>query len=64
MPHDKNGQVLQEGDRVLIEAVVTGIYPSDDFCNLNLSTVEPMFPSENPTTLVLNTRQVEKVDKG
>lgn len=63
MPHDKNGQELKVGDTVAVEAVVTAIFQTDDYCNVNLNTVEPMFPGNDKTFLVLNTKQVEKLDK-
>ncbi len=63
MPHDKNGQELKVGDTVNIEATVTDVQLGEEFCNVNLETVEPMFPGEHKTLIVLNARQTEKVDK-
>jgi len=60
MPHDKNGQQISVGDDVLIRATVTSVSPGEEYCNVNLETVEPMFPGEHKTPIVLNARQVEK----
>jgi len=60
MPHDKNGQQLSVGDDVLIRATVTNVSAGEEYCNVNLETVEPMFPGEHKTPIVLNARQVEK----
>ena len=57
MPHDKNGTLLQVGDRVLIPAIVTAIQPGDDYCNATLAA-DPMPPYEKPYPLTMNTRQV------
>ena len=59
MPHDKNGRELRVGDCVNIPARVTKIEMTEEYCNVTLSTRENMPPYETPTTLVLNTRQVE-----
>lgn len=60
MPHDKNGVLLQVGDRVIIPAVVKSITMSEEFCNVTLETVEPMFPSDRHDTVTLNAKQVVK----
>jgi hypothetical protein len=61
MPHDNKNNKLQVGDTVLVPCVVTEIYEADEYCNVNLKTVRPMYPSDNPTSIVLNTRQVDKL---
>lgn len=61
MPHDKNGKLLREGDEVFLRCKVTQIQPSMEYCNLNLVTVEPMFPSTTPFTLTANAKQVELI---
>jgi hypothetical protein len=60
MPHDKNGKALQVGDAVIVRAVVAQVCESPDYCNVTLKTVEPMHPGDLRSSLVLNTRQVEK----
>jgi hypothetical protein len=36
MPHDRNGTLLQVGDRVQIEATVKQITMAEDYCNLTV----------------------------
>lgn len=60
MPHDKNGQVLSIGDTVLIEAKVKNVYTGDEYCNVELETVEVMYPGENKSGITLNAKQVTK----
>jgi hypothetical protein len=62
MPHDKNGNLLSVGDRVNIVGVVKEIQPGDEFCNVTLETTEPMYPGDQKTAIVLNAKQVEKMD--
>lgn len=59
MPHDRNGQLLKVGDRVLIEAEVTSITPSEDYCNATVKTVLPMPPYTDGTSITLNTKQLQ-----
>lgn len=62
MPHDKNGELVAVGDLVTIEFVVTAVHMSEDFCNVNLESVEGMPPSGTKTSLgAVNTRQTVKV---
>ena len=61
MPHDISGQPLREGDEVLIRARVVRIDSGDNYCNVSLETVQPMYPGEHKSAITLNTRQVEKV---
>lgn len=58
MPHDKNGNLLQVGDAVLIEATVTMVSTGEEYCNVTVSTVEKMFPGDYVTTITLNAKQV------
>jgi hypothetical protein len=60
MPHDKNGNILQPGDRVIVRAVVNRVDAGDEYCNVTLETEEPMYPGDHRSALTLNTRQVEK----
>lgn len=62
--HDKNGKPLFKGDTVTITCVVKECTSNPDHCNVTLETVEPMFPSDDyKSTIVLNTKQVEKIDQ-
>jgi hypothetical protein len=58
--HDKNGKLLNIGDKVIVECVVENTYATenDGFCNITVKTVEPMFPTEHPTTITFNSKQV------
>lgn len=64
MPHDRNGLLLQVGDRVLVEATVKSIVMQEDYCNVTLETACPMPPYTVPTTLTLNAKQVAKMITG
>ena len=58
MPHDKNGAPLKAGDRVTIEAVVQDVQTGEEYCNVNVKTIEPMFPGNDRTSITLNAKQV------
>ena len=62
MPHDSKGNELKPGDEVLIRARVQSIEASSEYCNATVHTLIPMPPYTSPFTIVLNTKQVEKVD--
>lgn len=61
MPHDIDDNELQVGDVVLVECVVESVQPGAEYCNVTLKTTRPMPPYTNPTTIVLNTKQVKKL---
>lgn len=62
MPHDKNGTLLNVGDRVTMEFIVKDVFAAEEYCNINLESVDPLYPGPNKTTLgAVNTRQVVKV---
>lgn len=64
MPHDKNGQEIWTGDRVTMEFEVVSVVATEDYCNVNLRSVEGMPPLGKKTELgAVNTRQVVKVAK-
>ena len=58
--HDRFGRPIQVGDKVLVECVAKECYATDEYCNLTLETVLPMFPGENKTVIVVNAKQVVK----
>ena len=61
MPHDKNGNLLQVGDRVDIPCVVKSITMDEGYCNLTVETTEVMPPDNKYTnTYSLNSKQVVK----
>jgi hypothetical protein len=61
MPHDKNGNTLQPGDRVIVKATVMRVDPAEEYCNVSLETEEPMYPGDYKSPIILNARQVEKL---
>ncbi len=63
MPHDKNGKLVQVGDFVIVLCVVKSIAMQEDYCNVTLNTESPMPPYTTPTTLTLNMKQVNLVEK-
>lgn len=42
--HDRNGTPLKKGDTVLVEAVITELYESEEYCNVSLKSVEGRRP--------------------
>lgn len=62
MPHDKNGVLLAVGDLVNVPCKIASIQTGEEYCNVSLETVIPMPPYTVPSTLTLNTKQVEKVE--
>jgi hypothetical protein len=44
--HDRNGTELRQGDVVLIPAVITGLSPGEDYCNVSLQTVHGRRPDD------------------
>ena len=60
--HDKNGQVLDAGDLVTLQARVTSTSTGEDYCNLSLLTVESLHP-EFARVVRLNANLVELVEK-
>lgn len=58
MPHDKNGQAVKEGDRVAIFGTVKRVEVGEEYCNVTVETEEPMYPSDAPSSVTLNARQV------
>lgn len=64
MPHDRKGNVLAEGDQVLVPATVRKVHEGEEYCNVDLETDEPMYPGDSKSGITLNARQVEKVITG
>lgn len=59
MPHDANGQTLKAGDRVTMEFEVTEVTELDNYCNISLESVLPIYPGTGKTALhAVNSRQV------
>ena len=65
MPHDKNGNPLRRGDEVLVRFRVKQVNQGEDFCNVELESLEHMQPSGPPLTIMaINSRQTELVEGG
>ena len=60
MPHDKNGNLLSVGDTVNVSCRIKAIHDTEGYCNVDLETLQPMYPSDNKSFLVLNAKQVLK----
>lgn len=58
MPHDKNGKTLRPGDLVTMAFNVTAVQTGEEYCNVSLESVEPMYPGEHKTNVTANARQV------
>jgi hypothetical protein len=64
MPHDKNGLLIEQGDHVTVEFVVTQVSTNENECNVGLDSVEKMPGKEYGTSLsAINTKQCVKVVK-
>jgi hypothetical protein len=64
MPHDSKGRELKIGDRVILAGKITGISPSEGFCNCTVELDHVMPPESTKTTLsAINTRQLERAEK-
>ena len=58
MPHDRDGRLLQVYDIVNIPARIIVISPNEEYCNVTVETVEPMYPGRRHDTITLNAKQV------
>ena len=58
MPHDKNGTLLQPGDKVTLEMTVQQVYPDADTCNV---TLVRHIDGEQQLSLTCQAKQVEKM---
>ncbi len=63
MPHDRNGDEIQEGDIVMLECVVDKVYPQADFCNVTLKSVAARKPDGIQETFTCNAAVVELSEK-
>src|SRR5262245_58240094 len=62
MPHDALGTLLKDGDLVNVPCVAVHVYAGQEYCNVALETVQPMFPGTNKSSISLNAKQVYAVD--
>lgn len=63
MPHDRDGNVLEPGDFVVVRCVVNSITTGEEFCNLTLESIEGRKPDGYKETLCINANVVEKIHK-
>lgn len=61
MPHDKNGALVNAGDTVTVEFVVSDVQTGTEYCNATLVSVEPMYPGEHKSSITINTKQAVKI---
>jgi len=57
-PRDHVGKELKVGDEVAVSCIITGLDRHEEYINVALETRYPMFPGNNPTAIILNTKQV------
>lgn len=56
--HDRDGRPLEVGDVVNVPCKITSIVSnSEHYCNVNVETVEPMYPGDSKTSISLNAKQ-------
>ena len=61
MPHDQNGNLLRVGDQINVPAVITNICEGEEYCNVTLETIYPMYPGDSKSMWsAVNTRQTVK----
>ena len=60
MPHDRNGNIVQVGDTVMVPCLIKAVHLTEDFCNVDLETKHCMYPTDRPTVLTLNSKQTVK----
>lgn len=62
-PADRGGHLLKIGDRVMVEAIVTGFGPPDALINVHLETVWP-YPNAaaDKATIILHQSQLRTLE--
>ena len=61
MPHDRDGKLLSVGDEVLVPCRIKTIHDTEGYCNVDLETLQPMYPGDTRSLVVLNAKQVVKM---
>lgn len=60
--HDANGTPLSKGDKVLIEAVITDLNPTEEYCNVSVETTRGRRPDNKPERIsAINTGVLVKL---
>ena len=61
--HDRTGKPLQKGDKVTILAVITELHPTEDYCNVSLTTEYGRRPDGAKEHIqAINTAVLDKVE--
>jgi hypothetical protein len=61
--HDCNGKPLAKGDKVILEGVITDLFPTEDYCNVTLQSVHSRRPDGTKETIsAINTGVLEKIE--
>lgn len=63
MPHDLSGNELKVGDRVLIPCRIKALHLTEEYCNLDLETIQPMYPGDKLNNFTLNSKQIRLENK-
>lgn len=64
MPHDTFGNKLEKGDRVLIEAEVVEVFPTETGCNVQFKIISHQSRDEYHPTFTCNSKLVQKFVEG
>lgn len=61
--HDKNGNPVKKGDKVIIEGVVRETYETEEFCNVQIAIGHDKEHGAHnvQSAVTLNTKQIEVV---
>ena len=62
MPHDYNDNILSVGNIVWIPCRVKAVHLTEDYCNLDLQSMNPMpsYPNQYLNISAINSKQVRK----
>lgn len=64
--HDRNGNPVKVGDRVLVQGEITSAGATDEYCNVTIKITEKdqeHGPFNVTGTLVVNARQTELIEE-
>lgn len=64
--HDRNGNPVKVGDRVLVQGEITSTSATDEYCNVTIKITEKdqeHGPFNVTGTLVVNARQTELIEE-
>lgn len=58
MPHTKDGREVRQGESYNLPVRIIEVQSGENHCNCTCETVEPLFPTNQPNQLVVNTKQL------